>query len=111
MTAMRFIFVRSSGSTSVVFQKHDGFARDFERERLVLGRVVFGNWNFRVRNFLRRVEQSRDGSVLSNRRETAVSISFSEIKPIFTARVKRIVIRAAAQIIAGLHGIRRRFLG
>ena len=52
MTAMRLILARSSGSKPSFFKQHDGFLGDFERQRLVFGRVVLVNADFGIRAIL-----------------------------------------------------------
>ena len=109
MTAMRLILARSSGSRPSFFSSTMDSSRDFQRQRLVFGRVVFGDGNLRIGNHRRRIKQARAGIGRRARGAARRQFPFPMIKPrLSTARTRRVVIRAAAEIAAGLDGAARR---
>ena len=78
MTAMRLILARSSGSRPSFFNSTMDSSRDFQRQRLVFGRVVLVNADFRIRHHCRRIEQAEPEPRVSTRRDGGVNFLFRD---------------------------------
>ena len=94
---------------AVVLQKHDGFARHLQRQRLVFGRVVLRNRNLRVRHFVRRIKQSEPEPRLQQVTNRGVNFLLRD-QSLLHGASQAVVVRAAAKVATGFHRERRRLL-